>query len=253
VFSFSDDLAIVLFILGLLIGWASPHIHQWWRTRLTRKFWKNFAVIDRSRVVLGVHPGFEDFDPAGLAGVGDVRALTELQAIFVESGLGRLPTIVSVEPDEALPEDLDLVLIGSPDVNQGTKQVLLRVPGRFTFSDEKFNVSITDQKTGKVYPLDLGPDFQTDAGVIKKMPNPLDKDRQVLIIAGSFGHGTLAGVRLCRERRFLSDPRVASGQPFECLFTTEVLGDNPRRDRTEIVDFATLGETGLVGHDYPQQ
>jgi hypothetical protein len=254
--SFSDRLAIGLWILGpilgFVIGWIVKNVHQRVRTQLTRKFWRNFSRIKQTKVIVGVHRGFEDWDPAGLAGVGDVRALIELQAIFVESGLGRLPSIVSSDPGSALPQGFDLILIGSPDVNEATKEVARRMPGRFTFSDPKDNVSddvsitdITDQETGEVYPRRLRDGIRRDAGVIKRMPNPLEPARQVLIIAGSFGHGTLAGAQLCRDKDFLKDRIVASGGPFECLFTTEVVGDEPKR--TARVEVAALDANRVTG------
>jgi hypothetical protein len=247
--SFSDRLAIVLCILGsilgFVIGWIAPKVHQWVRTRLTRKFWRKFSRIKQAKVIVGVHRRFESWDPAGLAGVGDVRALNELQAIFVESGLGRLPSIVSSDPESALPQGSDLILIGGPDVNAATKEVARRRPGRFTRSDVENDVSITDQETGEVYPKRIGHGIRADAGVIKRMPNPLDKARQVLIIAGSFGHGTLAGAKLCRDKDFLKDRIVASGGPFECLFTTEVVADEPVR--TEVVAIAALKENSITG------
>jgi hypothetical protein len=45
------------------------------------------------------------------------------------------------------------------------------------------------------------------------------------VIAGSFGHGTIAGAGLCRGESFVKDPLVASGGPFECPFSTEVVAD----------------------------
>lgn len=181
----------------------------------------------------------------GLPGVGEVRALVELQAIFVESGLGRLPTLISTEPAVALSEGFDLILIGGPDANEATKEVLLRVPGRFTFSDRQNDVSITDRLAGDVYPKSVGSGIRTDAGAIKQMPNPLNKDRQVLIIAGSFGYGTLAGAKLCRDKDFLKDRIVAPGRPFENLFTTEVVGDEPKR--TKMVPVALLDTNKSTG------
>jgi hypothetical protein len=85
----SDVLSVVLFILGN--AWIIAKVRQRVGTQRTHKFWRGFARIDQSKVIVGMHPELASWDPAGLAGVGDIKALIELEAIFVESGLGRLP------------------------------------------------------------------------------------------------------------------------------------------------------------------
>jgi hypothetical protein len=222
----SDYIAFGLFILGYLIGWASPRIRQSVKTKRTRMFWRAFAQAGQAKVILGGHRVYDDYERAGLAGVGDIKALLELEAIFLEGGLGRLPSIVTSAPSVQLLQEFDLILVGGPDANWATAKIAAKVPGRFRLGDPSKNiVSIVDTESGEMYPKAR----QQDAGVIKKIANPFDETHHVLIIAGSFGHGTLAGAQLCREEKFLNDPIVASGEPFECLFTTEVIGDEPTR------------------------
>jgi hypothetical protein len=106
--------------------------------------------------------------------------------------------------------------------------VTSQLPGRFRFGDEKRHiVSITDQVTGDTYPEFQAGANDQDAGVIKMMPNPFYPHNRLLVIAGSFGHGTLAGVQLTREKEFLSHPVVATNQFFECLFRVRIIADEP--------------------------
>ena len=80
-----------------------------------------------------------------------------------------------------------------------------------------------------MYPEDPWKDnvLYRDAGVIKMLPNPLSGNNRLLIIAGSFGHGTLAGVKLTREKSFLRHPAIVNNNFFECLFQVEIIGDEP--------------------------
>src|SRR5690242_12633632 len=90
-------LAVGPLFLGYVIGWASPRIRQQVRTRRARRFWRPFAELDHLRVLCGGHRGkyFDSWEASGLAGIGDVNAIAELQDIFFINGLGRLPTTFS--------------------------------------------------------------------------------------------------------------------------------------------------------------
>jgi len=225
------SLAIAPLLLGYVIGWASPRLRQRWRTRRARKFWKPFARLRRLRVIAGGHRGrLDGWEASGLAGIGDVKALTELQDIFVENHLGRLPTTFSTSHNLALIEGMDLILIGGPDANWATLETASRLPGRFTFGDVKDHaISITDRVTGRVYSPNIRVDgvVDQDVGVIKMMPSPFGTDNRIMIIAGAFGYGTLAGVKLTRQKKFLQHPLIANGGLFECLFHVDIVADEP--------------------------
>jgi hypothetical protein len=214
---------------GYLIGWVAPQAHQWTRTRRTRKFWKPFSKLDQLSVILGGDRTRPTFEASGVVGVGDVKALTELQAIFYENRLGRLPITLSTSPSEAGLEVADLILIGGPDMNWATKAVASRLPARFTFGNpDDREISITDQETGSVYsPSAPGGSDMRDVGLIKLVPNPFDTRRKVLLVAGAFGYATLAGVKLTEQKAFLEHPLIAAGHLFECLFSVDIVANEP--------------------------
>jgi hypothetical protein len=191
-------------------------------------FWRPFARRGQLRVICGGHR-FDDWETSGLAGIGDVKAVEALQDIFFQNGLGPLKVTYSLNPDRTLIEGKDLILIGSPDVNWVTSKMTSERPGRFRFEDaESHIVSITDHDTGCVYPdLRVGDAGDQDAGVIKMMPNPFYPDNNLLIIAGSFGPGTLAGVELTRKKEFLRHKDISNNQSFECLFSVRVVAGEP--------------------------
>jgi hypothetical protein len=217
------------FVGGYLIGWVAPKAHRWRRTRRTRKFWKPFSKRDQVSVIMGGDRSFPTFEASGLVGVGDVMALTELQAIFDENRLGRLPITLATSPREAHLETADLILIGGPDMNWATKAVASRLPARFTFGNpDDREIQIKDQKTGTVYrPSDPGERDIHDVGLIKLVPNPFDTRRKVLLIAGAFGHATFAGVKLTGQKDFLKHPLIAAGSLFECLFSVDIVANEP--------------------------
>lgn len=227
------DLALALgpLILGYIIGWVSPKIHQLVRTRRARRFWRPFSNIGNLQVVSGGHRGdyLDSWEASGLAGIGDVRAIDELQDIFFKNGLGRLQIAFSTSPNIELIKDKDLILIGGPDANWVTLDMTSELPGRFRFGDAKHHiVSITDYATGSHYPdPPAGNVINQDAGVIKMMPNPLYPENRLLIIGGAFGYGTLAGVKLIREDAFLRHEVIRKNRFFECLFRVKIVADEP--------------------------
>jgi hypothetical protein len=224
-------LALGPLFLGYIIGWASPRIRKQVRTRRARIFWRPFAELGHLQVIGGGHRGdyLDSWEASGLAGIGDVKAIIELQDIFSQNGLGRLPVTFSTSPDLALIKDVDLILIGGPDANWVTLEMASKLPGRFRFGDAKRHiVSITDQVTGHYYPsVPVDNVIYQDAGVIKMMPNPLYPNNRLLIIAGAFGYGTLAGVKLIREESILRHPVISNNRFFECLFRVKIVADEP--------------------------
>jgi hypothetical protein len=180
-------------------------------------------------VVGGAHSGFEAFEASGLAGVGDVMALKELQQIFFENRLRLFQLDFSGAIASELLKDMDVIALGGPDSNWATRLIDNRVPGSFRFGDpDRRIVSITDSISGIHYsPTREHHGEQTDYGIIKRVPSPFGEQRNALVFAGSFGYGTWAGVRLTKQKQFLNHPLVASDQPIECLFRADVVAGDP--------------------------
>lgn len=216
-------------LVGAAVGRTWPIVSQRIRTRRARRFWRPFSSADRLKVVGGAHGGFETFEASGLVGVGDVMAFGELQEIFYENKLGRLDVQFTAEVTPALLRDNDVISLGGPDANWATAMIDRRTEGSFRFGDPARHViSIADSREGREYcPGADGRDGLVDYGILKKVPNPFSPQCSALIIAGSFGFGTWAGVRLTRDKEFLQHPVVVSAHPIECLFRTEVIGGQP--------------------------
>lgn len=227
---------VLLTVMGIFVGWLLPVLRQRIRTYRARRFWRPFSRAERLRVVVGKFDEFEAFERSGFVGVGDVEALTELQAIWSDNHLGQLrERYVGNSASEDLPNDL--ILIGGPDANWVTRAVLDQRGGVLELGDpSRHVVSITDNTTGLRYsPAQTGHDHETDWGVIKMGPNPWEPTRHVLIIAGAFGIGTWAGPQLLRQKEFLMNPVVRSGQPFECLYKVDAVRGVPVRTTLELL------------------
>ena len=166
----------------------------------TSKFWAH--PKSGFKILMGRHADFTGYEPTGLVGVGDVVALSSLLAFFASSG-SPLPAVLFDYPPRG--EDLqgNLILLGGPDMNQVSKLVL---------SDDNTAIGARgvvyfDKRGGQTFAAHGSTSsLASDAGVIIKCENPFDSEGVVILLAGSFGYGTSAAVRLAISSRFLSLP-----------------------------------------------
>jgi hypothetical protein len=223
------------FVLGRIWDWLRQAIVF----RRARRFWRPF-VSGELQVVIGRHTDFAAFEPTGFIGVGSALALKELLAHFDDLRFRRFKVAYNdhVEGDSL---KTNLILLGGPDANSITRLVLERVPLTLRAGDPGIHeVSIHDQRTGAVFSPRLTSNslgqaqVKTDYGLLVKAPNPFQQGSHVLIIAGSFGYGTWAGVRLAQDETFLRQKGVSSG-PVECIYETDVAEDAPQQVRLVLV------------------
>lgn len=172
---------------------------------------------------MGRHTDFTGYEPSGLIGVGDVVALSTLLAFFANSDTP-IPDVLFDYPPRG--EDLqgNLILLGGPDMNQISKLVL---------SDDDTGIGARGttyfDKRGEQILAARGSSSRlvSDAGVIVKRKNPFDSEGVVILLAGSFGYGTRAAVRLAISNRFLSLPESGHGA-CECAFQVPIIHSAPQ-------------------------
>ena len=228
-----DDVAtgLVSIAIGGAAVWARSQAADRLRYRHARGFWHGLTSPELT-VVVGLHP--EPFltiwEPSGLLGLGDAFALAELQRQLDRIGV-RQPAIMYSDRISSKDWRKDLILIGSPDANDVTHKVMSRLDTTLHFGDPaSHEVALHDTLTQTVYiPRSLINGEGIDYGLLIRASNPFNPKATVLIIAGSFGYGSWAGARLVTDKAFLKEPLVASGLPFECLFTTSVIDREPQR------------------------
>lgn len=77
--------------------------------------------------------------------------------------------------------------------------------------------------------MDSHDQLVVDQGILIRAANPFNRERNIIILAGSFGFGTSAAARLLADAAFLTDPIVAEGHPFEAVFSVEIVGGTPQQ------------------------
>ncbi len=198
-----------------------------------QRFWRH--VTDHDPVIaVGIQdPTSRGWDRAGLVGSGDVAAL-----LRIHEGLRALGTDARVVVADALSADAwggNLILIGGPDANQLTAEMMARIDESLSFVFPKWQqhyVFLMDKVTRRM----IGPDHSADGKVVKvdyglivRTQNPLGtNDTEIIILAGCWGYGTEAAAKMLATKTFYRHPLVRSKRPFEILIRTTIAGDVPQ-------------------------
>lgn len=218
--------------IGFTIGWLRTKIQRLVRRRRARRFWRPFVDGDL-KLVLAVFNDAKhvEWERSGVAGVGDVVALTE-----IESQLRRIRlsgySIAYAHQLEGTEFSANMVLIGGADSNRITRKVMEMLPLTLVYMDPDNNdVAFFDRLDDKVLrPVSgSGGELLVDQGIVIRARNPLEPDHKVLVIAGSYGHGSAAAARLVTSNEFLKRPLVSRGKDFELFFTTRIIGNAPQK------------------------
>lgn len=217
-------LGLVTAAISFALGYAWRRIRQAYRTRSARRFWRPL-IEGPTLVVLSRFRDFSDFEPSGLIGAGDSRALQELTSYFSKIGL-EVPEVVydgSVTGDRL---QRNLILLGGPDANELTKLVLAKCKAKLTVIPE--SAEIQDGEA-TLRPCLQDGDVVFDCGAVLRLTSPFWSRNKVVIVAGGFGYGTWAAVQLTREPEFLK--RSATLDDFECSFGVDVVLATPQQAR----------------------
>lgn len=208
-------------------------------SKQARRFWEPF-VESESQVVIGCFHEFDTFEPTGVMGVGDAIALTELRTFFDVRDLRDFDVAYA---DRLTVADLDtnLIVLGGPDANPIAREITSRLNYTIRFGNpSRYVVALFDTLTDAVYAPAVVQstdriEVAVDYGLILKAANPLNPSKQFMLIAGSFGYGTWAGVRFVTSQQFLENSPVPGDQPLECLIETEIQNGAPQVIRSRII------------------
>jgi len=217
--------------IGAIAGWLLKVGRDWWRMRHARSFWRPF-LRQGTTIVLGRTLDAPGWERTALLGTGDAMALAEVRQFLLRLG--------AKEPEVAFANDFPgdqlkrtLILIGGPDVNTITSDAVKSIRSSLRFGNPAIHeVSIRDISTS---PASVYPAGSDDCGVIIRAKNPFALAQKVLILAGSFGHGTLAAARYAISEEFLKKRVVNSGLSLECLVETDVVRDTPQKIRVKVL------------------
>ena len=197
--------------------------------RMSKEFWAPLA--DQGlQIILGRFREFQTFEQSGFVGVGSANAMMELRTHFESLGLSEIPISYADQLDgDAL--KTNLIVLGGPDANLLTREVVGRVSTTLKFGDpDQYVISLFDSAEGCEYVPRQGQSgiIENDFGIILLCSNPFAPKKRMLLGAGSFGYGTWACVRFVHSNEFLGNPLVASGADIECLIETDVLWETPQ-------------------------
>jgi hypothetical protein len=221
---------LIAALIGFWIGWAWQRVRGEIRSRKARHFWRPF-VQGALRIIVGHHSEFTSFEQSGFLGVGSAMALAELRTHLEQTGLHDFTISYTNQVDgDSLKGNL--ILIGGPDANAISKEVSERINTTLRFGNPaRYEIAIYDSATNRIY----APSTKTDSGeiikdygLIFKTTNPFSPNKQILLIAGSFGYGTWAGVRFALSKPFIENSLVSQGKPIECLIETDVVCGTPQ-------------------------
>jgi hypothetical protein len=195
----------------------------------SRNFWNPFSD-DKLQIVVGRFLEFRSFEQSGFLGVGDAIAMTELRKHLELIGMQDV-TIAYADRLDGDGLKTHLVLLGGPDNNTITKEAVSRIQSKIRFGDpDNYEISIYDSESKERYvPIGTGSNIvKNDYGVIFKTANPFAPDKQLLLVAGSFGFGTWAGVRFILSEKFLNHNLVAEHPSIECLVEADIFRETPQ-------------------------
>jgi hypothetical protein len=264
--------------LAFLLGLAWRRLAQLVVNYRARRFWRPLTS-DHMSVVLGRFRGLPGFEASGVVGAGDNIALKDLSDYFARIGFKRFTVFYNdqfgwTDTTRVAPLRGNLILLGGPDANTLTRDVLERLPLGIEFLEveadrlEQFrHGSVTSNsvparprgwtrlvrwgraRTGRDWRvpviLDLAGDkvhapvldgdvIRSDCGVLIRCPNPFNKHKEVMIFCGSYGYGTWAAVQFAQTREFLE--RVPRNtRAIECILSVDVVREMPQAIRVELL------------------
>jgi hypothetical protein len=239
-------------------------------------------VTGQLGVVLGRFRDLPGFEASGVVGAGDNLALRELSDYFTRIGFRRFTVYYNDQFDAAAleapsPLQENLVLLGGPDANSVTREVLTRLDlgieflevsrpmlnklrgGRGDHAPRLWNRAaphrraarewrvpvIRDRTDGRLHgPILDGDAIRGDCGIVIRCGNPFNETREVVILCGSYGYGTWGAVRFLQSSDFLRGlPRRV--RAFECLLSVDITGERPQGVRVvlfrPLVDYLAVG------------
>ncbi|MBE8517221.1 hypothetical protein ILP97_06810 [Amycolatopsis sp. H6(2020)] len=222
--AFSD---VVINLVAAGIGgvsvWLGTKTNKRLRLLRARRFWK--AMGSREPFIVMGAPDWEplsSWEKSGLVGKGDMLALVEIESQLRRLGFaGKI-----VESKELNSRELrsDLILIGGPDGNTATKEIMERLDGEtsYVFAGDAPAVLHKGSDETAAPQYNKSGDPTNDYGLIIRAANPLAPDTaEVVILAGCWGFGTAAAAEKLSDRKFLRDQRKF--KYFEALVETTVV------------------------------
>ncbi|MFC9687617.1 hypothetical protein ACFTSF_03690 [Kribbella sp. NPDC056951] len=167
-----------------------------------------------------------DQEPAGLMGRGDHEAIVRVQAGLARAGL---PHTLPVRADYDLGERKkdNLIVVGGPDVNSVTKELLKLLDCAVTIAmDDSDRNGVEDLIHGQRYVTRAVEAETRDYGILIKAPSPYQEGKHVLILAGAHGFGCMAaGYLAVNDIANMANLSRRFPHGFECIVSYRRSGE----------------------------
>lgn len=221
--------------LTLAVRWWIPFVvHQ-----RVRSFWKPLAQPGLT-VVVGRH-AMNRYEPSGLMGVADAKAIDELRDDFRKRRLGSFDLKFVDEIEKGTVPKGPLLCIGSPDTGAITAEdrfslipdIWASTPTTFRWwpYPQDHDIALYDMRSPDPYDTALIPhplpDVRRDYALIVRTHNPYHKSSWALLVAGCTGYGTWGAIELAMTDKFTTDGKVKDAESIECLVSVEVSNSAP--------------------------
>jgi len=210
---------VIWFVAGLVSGVVLSSGRGLARPR----FWSQM-MRDKVALVVGAHGDFDSYEASGMIGTGDALALAEFIAYFKANKFDDYE-VVSARTIDASLLNRNLVLIGGADANATSRDFIERTQAarKIRFGDPDRQI-VSFEFEGEMYSPSR--EKAMDAAAIVFHRSPYSEDGRVLLVAGCYGHGTLAAAQLlCRSKSFAGKARWL--ERFEAAITCEVVKHGP--------------------------
>jgi hypothetical protein len=201
---------LVASAIAFLFGIFLRSILHYARIVRSRRFWGEGVGSGKAVLCLGSFRGndlsvdleVEQFEPTGLIGLGDAKAVHELTALLSKIGIAADMLYEDSPPSGQTKENL--ILLGTDEVSslvKLTSETAIMSNLEFRFTDP---LTLYDRftQTDYVGRREMGR-LVVDYGRIIRSRNPYNRDRTLVMIGGIYGFATWAGVRLLNDKDFL--------------------------------------------------
>jgi len=183
-------------------------------------------------ILVGSHhdDGENLWEASGLVGTGDAIAAGKVHGYLQNLGVENCE-IVSAHNYPGTKLGKNLVLVGGPDANSVTKKVMEKLSTRLQLGDpSRHIISIVDSVSGEVFnpTVSSAGEVTSDHGLVLRTANPFNPKAFVLVLAGSFGQGTLAAALFVDQEDLLSQKTFGSFKAFEALVKSDVIDHWPQ-------------------------
>jgi len=165
-----------------------------------------------------------EYEPYGMVGLGDVRALLEIQRHL--HLLQIMDVTVTAAQDVGQNYGRNLVLVGGPDANSATALAMKsqEIPVKFDEGTAGRTELQLFLEGGHTFRPELSPSgtLTSDVGFVAQVASPYDDEATAVLLVGVYGAATFAAARLVTSGAGVRALTSVPGRRCIAVFTTNV-------------------------------